>query len=154
PTIMLLRTEPRLTHAARLGYDTAFLPGMDPRAPILEVWTMDWSVKVAAFLADDRLLANLVAVHGLLVALLFLSLVVRQLVQSGGQRFLSWFGVSWLRGVTEEATGAARDLVYWATLALMAACVAGCAFYHLAGRDVRIDGVALWHKHFTAEDAL
>src|SRR5947207_5614006 len=115
---------------------------------------MEWSVKVAAFLSDDRLLANLIAVHILLVGLLLLSFMIRHLLQRSGQRFLSLFGFSWLRGVTEEATGAARDLVYWLTLALMAVGMAGGAFYHFAGRDIRADGLALWHNHVTIEDAI
>jgi small-conductance mechanosensitive channel len=115
---------------------------------------MEWSVKVAAFLSDDRLLANLIAIHVLLVALLLVSLAIRKLVQSGGQRFLSWFGFSWLRGVTEEATSTARDFVYWITVALMVGSFTGAVFYHLAGRDIRADGVTLWHQHFTAEDAI
>jgi small-conductance mechanosensitive channel len=115
---------------------------------------MEWSVKVTQFLSDDRLLANLIAVHVLLAALLLMSIVVRKLLQSGGQRFLSWFGVSWLRGVTEEATTTARDLIYWTTSGLMVASVVGCVLYHVAGRDIRADSVAVWNKHFTAEDAV
>jgi small-conductance mechanosensitive channel len=134
-----------------MGYDGAFL-GQDGFA-IREVGAMEWSGDIGAFLADDRLLANLIAVHAALLALLVVSFVVRQVVQRGGQRFLSWFGVSWLRGVTEEATGAARQVVYWATLAAMAASIVGGIVYHFAGRDIRLDGAALWNKHFTADDA-
>src|SRR5262249_27440639 len=129
-----------------------FIRGRTP-CFLLEMWTMDRSVKVVAFLSDDRLLANLIAVHVVLAGLLITSLIVRRILQSGGQNVLAWFGVSWLRGVTVEATSTIRDLVYWTTTALMAASVVGAVLYHLAGRDVRVDGVALWNQHYTAEDA-
>lgn len=113
---------------------------------------MEWSTELAAFLADERLLANLIAVHVALLGLVVASLLVRQFLQLGGQRLLSWFGVAWLRGVTEEATGAARNLIYWITLAAMAACVLAAGAYHILGRDVRVDGPALWNRHVTADD--
>lgn len=115
---------------------------------------MEWSSKIGTFLGDDRLLNNLIAIHAALLALLVVSFIVRHFVQSSGQRFLSLFGFSWLRDATEDATEAARNFVYWVTLAAMAACIAGGILYHFTGRDARIDGTALWNNHFTAADGI
>jgi small-conductance mechanosensitive channel len=112
---------------------------------------MEWSAKLTAFLTDERLLINLVALHGTLLFVWLASLVVRAIVRMGGQRILSWFGVSWLRGVTEEAAGAAQNAITFATLTIMGGAVVGGVAYHFLGRDVRVDGAEIWEKVFTPE---
>lgn len=111
---------------------------------------MDWSNRVTAFLSDERLLTNLIAVHVVVGALLILSVLVRQMLQSGGDRLFSWAGMPSLRDATQEAAEQMRNLVYWITLGLMLATAGGGILYHLAGRDVRQDLADLWHAHITS----
>lgn len=115
---------------------------------------MEWSSKIATFLGDDRLLANLIAVHVGLALILCVSYLVRRLVFRFGERLFGSLGASWMRGVSEEASDAARNLIYWVTMLAMAACIVAAVLYHIAARDVRADGLALWNRHVTPEDAM
>jgi small-conductance mechanosensitive channel len=110
---------------------------------------MGWSERVGAFLSDDRLLFNLIAVHAAIALLLILSVIARAILQNGGDRFRARLGTHWLHGITHEATQHARSLVWWTTLLLMAVTVAGGVFYHLGGGDIRTDLAELWQQHVT-----
>ncbi len=97
-------------------------------------------------LFDERLLANLVCVHGLLALVLLASFCARSLLLQGGDRLSRWVGLHRVEGFTEEAARSFRSMIFWCTvLAMLAALVFG-AGYHLTGRDVRLDLADLYQQ--------
>jgi small conductance mechanosensitive channel len=105
------------------------------------------------FTADDRLLANLIALHVLLGALLLLSILVRRILIQGSATLVRWTGMRWLNEVNEEATRKIRAVLFWSTLSLMAGSIAGAVVYQIMGRDIRLD-LHDWYQHLTAQQLL
>jgi len=103
---------------------------------------------INSFFADDRLLANLVAVHLVLAVILVAAVVLRRLLTHGGEQFARWTGLHWLDGFSKEATRKMRGMLFWMVLTLLAGTVIGGVGYHLAGRDMRQD-VLNWYAHLT-----
>jgi len=112
---------------------------------------MDLHAFVTDILSDERLLANLVAIHIGLGLVLIVSILCRNAVLAGGGRMLHWAGLDRVDGVSEEATRTVRSLTFWSALFAMLAIIAGGIAYHSYGRDVRLD-VLEWAKTLTAAD--
>src|SRR5688572_26782339 len=102
--------EGRLTRFRRFRYPVVLArrgirkPG---RAP------MDLHAFVTDILSDERLLANLVAIHIGLGLVLIVSILCRNAVLAGGGRMLHWVGLDRVDGVSEEAARTVRSLTFW-----------------------------------------
>lgn len=107
--------------------------------------------RIGEFLSDDRLLFNLIAMHVLLVSSLIASIVFRRLLAHGGNHFVNLTGLSWLQGISEEASRRIKTFFFWTTLGMMAATIVGGIFYHANGRDVRSD-FSHWYDQLTWTD--
>ena len=114
---------------------------------------MDLIAQITDFIADERLLANLIGVHALLGGILILSVTVRKILLRGGAQLGRWTGVDWIEHYQEEASRRVRSLLFWLTLCSLAAVLAVGVVYHFAGRDVRLD-VREWYARLTAEQLI
>lgn len=114
---------------------------------------MDLLMRLTHFFADDRLLANLIAVHAALGAILAASFVVRKILLHGGNSLVRWTGLHWLDHVGKEANRRIRTLMFWTTLLALVAAVAIGIVYHVAGRDARLD-LAEWYQQLTGTQLL
>ena len=65
---------------------------------------MDILPRIRTALADERFSANLVALYGLIIALVIVSLVVRRMLLRGGVGLAELTGQEWLRAVTGKAS--------------------------------------------------
>lgn len=110
---------------------------------------MDFS----AVFGDERLLANLVGIHLVLIAVLATSVLLRKLLSRGGEWLVRWTGLHWLDGLSREAAKGARAVLFWSTVTLMVSAVVSTVVYHLAGHDVRTD-LGDWYDHLTARQLL
>src|SRR5438128_5458712 len=100
---------------------------------------MDFLSSFTDVLADDRLAANLIAAHGIITAMVVVSLILRQVVIGSGSRLLRWTRLRWLEAAGEEAARRARTMLFWLTVSLILLTAVGGVGYHLAGRDIRLD---------------
>ncbi len=107
--------------------------------------------RIGEFLSDDRLLFNLIAIHVLLVSSLIVSIVLRRLLAHGGNHLVQLTGLSWLHGMSQEASRKLKTFFFWTTLGAMALTVLGGLFYHAQGRDVRGD-FSHWYEQLTWKD--
>jgi small-conductance mechanosensitive channel len=107
--------------------------------------------RIGNWLSDDRLLTNLIGLHIVLGAILFVSVVLRKIVTRGGSQMARWTGLHWLDGISKEAVRHVRALLFRATVGLMALAVIGGVTYHLAGRNIRLD-VHAWYTQLTARE--
>lgn len=114
---------------------------------------MDWKGLVNNFMSDERLLANLVGLHVVLVGLLAVSVLLRKVLKHGRTLLARWTGLDWLDGAGREATHSLRALLFWVTVAAMGASILGMAGYHAAGRDARLD-VQDWYAQLTGAQLL
>src|SRR5207248_11554799 len=105
---------------------------------------MEFLSSFSELLIDDRLGANLIAVHGLVTGTVLIALVLRRAVIGSGSHLIGWTGLRWLEAAGEEAARRARRLLFWLTVSLILLTALGGAGYHLAGRDVRID-LGTWY---------
>ncbi|MFO0965608.1 MAG: mechanosensitive ion channel family protein [Gemmataceae bacterium] len=109
---------------------------------------MDFYQLVQDFFADDRLLANLVALHIGFVVVLLVSFILRRLLITGSDRLARLSGLTWLEGLSQEAVRRVRALLFWGTLGAMGGLLLGAVVYHWFGRDVRVD-LSDWYAHLT-----
>ena len=114
---------------------------------------MNISNWVNGLFADERLIANLVAIHLILAVLLVTAVVLRRILTHGGDQFARWTGLHWLDGFSKEATRKLRGLLFWLVLAMMAGSVIGGIAYHVSGRDMRGE-VVDWYSHVTGAQML
>ncbi len=94
---------------------------------------------LSKWLNDERLLANLIGIHIVLVVLLILSVVLRRTLKGVSEQLARWTGLSWLDAISKEAGKGMRTVLFWSTVTLMLASVVSMAAYHLSGRDLRHD---------------
>ncbi|HMC88813.1 MAG TPA: mechanosensitive ion channel family protein, partial [Gemmataceae bacterium] len=114
---------------------------------------MEFLSSIGNFLADGRLGANLIAIHGLVTVTVLLSLVLRRMVMNGSNRLARLTRLKWLEQAGEEAARRVRFLLFWITgLVIVLTVVVGTA-YHLAGRDVRTD-LQSWYRQLTLEELI
>ncbi len=114
---------------------------------------MDWLNSLGNWIADDRLLTNLIGLHLLLGLFCCAAVVLRRLLMHGGNQAARWTGLHWLDGISKEAAKHARTLLFWSTLALMALTIVGAIAYHVLGRDMRVD-VQAWYNQLTPREIL
>lgn len=110
---------------------------------------MDFS----AVFSDDRLLANLVGIHLVLIAIFSASVLLRRGLSRGGDTLVRWTGLHWLDGLSREASKGARTLLFWSTVALMITAVVSTFVYHFSGHDIRTD-LGDWYHNLTAKQLL
>ena len=84
---------------------------------------MDLVYDLSTKLADGRLGANLIAVHGIITVTVLVSLILRRIVSRGSSRLARWTGQRWLETAGEEAARRVRMLLFWLTLAAIALCL-------------------------------
>ena len=77
------------------------------------------------WIADDRLLTNLIGLHIILGGILFVSVVLRRIIMHGGSQLVRWTGLHWLDGFCKEAVRHIRSLRFWTTLGLRVLVVVG-----------------------------
>jgi moderate conductance mechanosensitive channel len=102
---------------------------------------------------DPRLLANLLAVLGVMLLLVLVALLLRFLVTHTGNRLTRWPGLEKLASLGKEATRHGHTLLFWLTLANLALTLAAGATYHCLGRDAGRD-LGRWLERRTADDLL
>src|SRR5437016_13782262 len=105
------------------------------------------------FTLDSRLLANLVAVHVLVLFLLGVCVALRWLVTRGGNRLAGWTGSQRLKQFSAEATRHGHTMLFWLTVTAMALVGIGGIVYHTVGRDARADWKQ-WYGQLTAQHLL
>ncbi|HYV38271.1 MAG TPA: mechanosensitive ion channel family protein [Gemmataceae bacterium] len=105
----------------------------------------------AQIAADGRLLANLIAVHLLVLLALGLSVGLRWLVTHSSNRLARWAGTDKLKEFSAEATRHGHTMLFWLTVTVMALTAVGGVVYQFAGRDVRAD-LGNWYSLLTPED--
>jgi small-conductance mechanosensitive channel len=115
---------------------------------------MHFLSRVGQFLADDRLLYNVIGVHVLLGTTLLVSFILRRLLAHGSNRLATASGIAWLNDVGQEAARRARAGLFWVTLGLMGAIVVAGGGYHVLGRNARADvaysySLLTWHHAFS-----
>jgi small-conductance mechanosensitive channel len=112
---------------------------------------MDILPRIRSALADERFSANLVALYGLIIALVVASLILRRILLRGGVRLAELTGHEWLHKLTGKASRHAGRALFWLTLTgVFIATSLGFA-YHSLGRDVRQD-LSGWYEKLTAEE--
>jgi small conductance mechanosensitive channel len=102
-------------------------------------------------LTDTRFAANLIALHGLIVAIVLACLLLRRWLTRGGNKLGERTGLRWLDSVGQEVVRHGRRLLLWTTLIVTAALVLAAGGYHFTGRDIRADLIA-WEHRLTTED--
>jgi small conductance mechanosensitive channel len=107
----------------------------------------------AQFIADGRLLANLIAIHAVVLLLLGLSVALRWLVSNSSDKLARWVGTAKLKQLSDEAIRHSHTMLFWLTVTAMALMALGGVAYHFIGRDVRVDLVT-WYERLTPEDLL
>src|SRR5437879_2630788 len=75
--------------------------------------TMDFlsRLNVTNALADARLGANLIAIHGVIAVTVIAALFIRRLIIRGGNRLSRWTGLRWLEVAGDEAIRRLRTLL-------------------------------------------
>lgn len=112
---------------------------------------MDFYDRIMHILADDRLLANLVAMHVFLAVTLVLSVFLRYVLVHGSTQLVRLMGARWLDGVGQEATRRVRAFLFWLTLLVMVVGIGAGVIYHLAGQDIRQDFL-IWYEQVSSTD--
>src|SRR5438132_12532858 len=100
---------------------------------------------------DDRLAANLVAIHAVLTLAVLASLILRRLVTHGSSRLSRWTGLAWLASASEEAARRLRALLFWLTMLVVLLVLVAGGGYHAAGRDIR-QGLGTWYRGLTTSE--
>jgi small conductance mechanosensitive channel len=113
---------------------------------------MSFFVKIGEYLSDDRLLYNLIAIHILLGATLIVSIILRRLLVHGSKHVVNMTGLTWLHGVSNEASKRIRSLLFWVTLGVMATIILFGIGYHYFENDIRHD-LKAWYAHLTWAEA-
>jgi len=110
---------------------------------------MSITSRLHSLFTDDRFDSNLIAVYGVIVTAIVLSLILRRkLGGSSPSQLFHWPGLHWLNSLTDHAHRHARRVLFWLTAGfILFAAFAGVA-YHAAGRDVRTD-LGDWYTHLT-----
>jgi small conductance mechanosensitive channel len=101
--------------------------------------------------SDSRFTANVIAIHGLIVAAILICLLLRRMLARGGHRLVERTGWKWIEPVVEEALRHGRRLVLWLTVAASLVLIFAGTFYHRAGRDIRTDALE-WRDQLSRED--
>ena len=76
-------------------------------------------MNLGQWIQDDRLLANLIGIHLVLVLLVVLSLALRRLLKNGLDRVAGWTELSWLARISTETARRPTRGPLWSTLTLM-----------------------------------
>lgn len=114
---------------------------------------MEFLSRVGNFLADGRLGANLIAIHGLITLTVLISLLLRRMVMNGSNRLARLTRLKWLEQAGEEAARRVRFLLFWTTVLVVVLTVVAGTVYHLAGRDIRSD-LQSWYRQLTVEELI
>jgi small conductance mechanosensitive channel len=101
--------------------------------------------RLGSIFFDDRLAANLVAIHGLITLSVLAALVLRRLISRGSNRLARWTGLAWLAAASEEAARRLRALLLWLTVLVIVLLIGAGAGYHAYGRDIRQD-LGTWYR--------
>jgi small conductance mechanosensitive channel len=102
-------------------------------------------------LTDTRFAANLIALHGLIVAVVLVCLLLRRWLARRGSKLGEQTGLHWLDAVGQEIVRHGRRLLLWATLIATIVLALAATGYHFTGRDIRSDLIA-WERRLTTED--
>jgi small conductance mechanosensitive channel len=112
---------------------------------------MNFFPRLGSIFFDDRLAANLVAIHGVITLAVLVALVLRRLISRGSSRLARWTGLAWLAAAGEEAARRLRALLFWLTILVVLLLIAGGVGYHLYGRDIRHD-LGDWYRDLTTSE--
>jgi moderate conductance mechanosensitive channel len=109
--------------------------------------------RVGNIFFDERLAANLVAIHGIITLAVLAALVLRRLISRGSSRLGRWTGLAWMAAAGEEAARRLRALLFWFTLLVIVLLIAAGAGYHVYGRDIRQD-LGAWYRDLTTSELI
>jgi hypothetical protein len=101
--------------------------------------------------SDGRLLANLIAIHLVVLAFLGVSIGLRWLLTRTAARLARSSGNERLAKFSEELSRYSYNLLFWLTITAMALASIGGVAFHFVGRDVRHE-VQHWYYSLTPED--
>jgi len=107
--------------------------------------------QLPALFDDSRFTANVIAIHGLIVAAILICLLLRRMLARGGHRLVERTGWKWIEPIVEEAMRHGRRLVLWLTVAATLVLIVAGTLYHRAGRDIRADCME-WRDQLSRED--
>ncbi len=105
---------------------------------------------IQGVLSDERLVANLIALHVVVGVILFVVILVRKLLKHGGDSVSRLTGLSWIEGASREAISSIRSMLSWIAMGGVLGAIAFIIVYHQQGRDIRIDGRRVY-EHFAPE---
>jgi small-conductance mechanosensitive channel len=114
---------------------------------------MGWVSHLVKSLAEGRLGANLIAVHGLITVTVLISLCLRRVLVNGSRQLERLAKLKWLETAGEEAARRLRSLLFWSTVVVLGLIVVAGAIYQTAGRDIRTD-LHSWYQKLTIEELI
>jgi small-conductance mechanosensitive channel len=100
---------------------------------------MTWYTSLRDLLTDDRLMANVIAGHALVTITFLLAVLTRRGLREAGEGLKIPFATAWIHSLGDQAVKSARDMVFWATIALHTLIATAVIGYHFVGRDIRHD---------------
>src|SRR6516225_9335220 len=113
---------------------------------------MNITSRLHSLFTDDRFDSNLIAVYGVIVTAIVLSLILRRkLGASSPSQLFHWPGLHWLNALTDHAHRHARRVLFWLTAGFIVFVAFAGVAYHAAGRDVRTD-LGDWYTHLTISE--
>jgi small-conductance mechanosensitive channel len=103
--------------------------------------------------SDGRLLANLIAIHLVVLAFLAVSMALRWLITRSMARMARSSGNEWLARLSEDVSRYSYNLLFWLTITAMGLTTVGGVAFHFVGRDVRHE-IRSWYRSLTPEQLL
>ena len=101
---------------------------------------MNITSRLHSLFTDDRFDSNLIAVYGVIVTAIVLSLILRRkLGASSPSQLFHWPGLHWLNALTDHAHRHARRVLFWLTAGFIVFVAFAGVAYHAAGHDIRTD---------------
>jgi moderate conductance mechanosensitive channel len=103
--------------------------------------------------SDGRLLANLIAIHIVVLAFLGVSIGLRWLVTRATARLARNSGNDRLKKFSEELSRYSYNVLFWVTIIAIALTTLGGITFHFVGHDVRHE-LRAWYHSLTADDLI
>jgi small conductance mechanosensitive channel len=101
--------------------------------------------------SDGRLLANLIAIHLVVLTFLGISMALRWLVTRAAARLARSSGNERLVRLSQDLSRYSYNMLFWLTITAMALATLGGVAFHFVGRDVRHE-IRGWYYGLTPED--
>src|SRR5579859_5470964 len=96
--------------------------------------------------SDSRFISNLIGCYAAIMIAVGVSYALRRLLTHCHGRLAEWAEEHWLHAVGDQAIKRARSILFVTTILGSVAIAGGSIWYHVIGRDVRID-LKDWYDH-------